>query len=507
MKYSKKKYLDYMVRTIDALNSSDSQTHIFINNPGFGNIFDILKNESYRKTFNSKLEEHYGTEYSQTIIKSLKRSSLNSFYTPEGVVNAMSDYLKWQGHFTPKTILEPSAGNGVFIRRLLKQFPDSKFTAFEKEILTVRILEHNFKNHTNVRVYGTPFENFNQTDATKKYDLVISNIPFGANKIFDPGLSGHPLQSQLSKNIHSYFVHKSLECLAPSGISILICTKNFMDKGKYAAIREHLMLENNLLGAVRLPDTTFAQENTSVVTDIMIFQNKNQIETSVEQDEINSFFSRTVEKEIGDNAVQISEYFDKNPEHILGVMEEGGLYSNLDYTVKADFAPTMLEEKIGGLLSTFQFQPKTEESKEKGILAPMEEAVAKQPKIETDEQVLVQNEVVKDTNVFTLKPGNLTIKHQKVFKIDANNDLEPVTVKAKEFDRLSKIVALRDTYFKLLESATDNYDKVRDELDYQYEAFHFQYGRLNDKPNYHFVTLDVQGPLLWIWKPQKMVFL
>ena len=46
MKYSKKKYLDFMVRTIDALNNPEGQPHFFINNPGFGNIFDILKNEA-----------------------------------------------------------------------------------------------------------------------------------------------------------------------------------------------------------------------------------------------------------------------------------------------------------------------------------------------------------------------------------------------------------------------------------------------------------------------------
>ena len=45
MKYSKKKYLDYLVRTIDALNEPEHEQHIHINNPGFGNIFDILQEQ------------------------------------------------------------------------------------------------------------------------------------------------------------------------------------------------------------------------------------------------------------------------------------------------------------------------------------------------------------------------------------------------------------------------------------------------------------------------------
>jgi len=50
MKYSKKKYLDFMVRTLDALNDPNPEQHFFINNPGFGNIFDILRNERCNST-------------------------------------------------------------------------------------------------------------------------------------------------------------------------------------------------------------------------------------------------------------------------------------------------------------------------------------------------------------------------------------------------------------------------------------------------------------------------
>jgi N12 class adenine-specific DNA methylase len=45
-------------------------------------------------------------------------------------------------------------------------------------------------------------------------------------------------------------------------------------------------------------------------------------------------------------------------------------------------------------------------------------------------------------------------------------------------------------------------------LDYQYDAFNFQYGHLNDTANYHFVTLDIQGPLiLSLETPMKGVFI
>ena len=498
MKYSKKKYLDFMVRTIDALNSSEGQPHFFINNPGFGNIFDILKNEGHRPIFIKKLEEYYGDEYSNTIINSLKKSSLNSYYTPEPVIKAISSYLISQTSFNPKNILEPSAGNGLFIRELLRPYPSSKYTAFEKEILTVRILEHNFKNEEKVKIFGIPFENLAQTDATKTYDLVVSNIPFGANKIFDTALMGHPLQSQISKNIHSYFIYKSLACLRPSGISILICTKNFMDKAKYTPIREHLVLRNNFIGGVRLPDTTFSQENTAIVTDILVFQNNRHIETSLEQTKINTLFSKSSEHPVGNNFVQINDYYSEYPLQIIGTITEGGLYNNTDYTVKTDKNLAQIAIEISKLMGGFTIQQQTQKIQSVPIAIPKPKEVI--PKSQT---IGLTNDIVTQ-----LRPGNLTIKRQKLYKVNEENRLELLKVKPREFDRVSKIIALRETYLKLLQSPDEQKENVRDELDYQYDAFNFQYGQLNDKFNYPFVTLDIQGPLiLGLETPKGGVFI
>ncbi len=59
-----------------------------------------------------------------------------------------------------------------------------------------------------------------------------------------------------------------------------------------------------------------------------------------------------------------------------------------------------------------------------------------------------------------------------------------------------------------MQSPAEQKENVRDELDYQYDAFNFQYGKLNDKGNYPFVTLDIQGPLiLGLETPKDGVFI
>ena len=480
MKYSKKRYLDYMVRTVNALRKSDSSNHTFINNPGFGNIFDILKNEKYRLEFLKSLESYVGADYVETILTSLKKGSLNSFFTPDPIIRSISEYLNTIPEFSPKTILEPSAGNGLIVRQLLRQYPNALVTAFEKEILTARILEHNFKNRDNVTLFGIPFENINQTNAVKNYDLVVSNIPFGANKIFDPELTNHHLGTEITKNIHSYFVYKSLKMLKPRGLAILVCTKNFLDKSKYAQIREHLVEENNFLGAVRLPDNAFESENTAIVTDILVFQNNRALELSEQQSKINHLFKNTSKVELEGNEIQFSSYFQAHPENILGTMKPGGLYDHLDYTVINPNNIATIKPALSHALNEF---------KPSFVKAQTMATAPKKTNTPTEDN---QNQIYSGP----LNPGNLIVAEQKIAKITDSGKYYYLKTKRHEFDKLTKIISLRDAYLKLLNTSTEEGHKLWEDLNYLYDMFIFQYGNLNSKSNYHLVTLDKQGPLM-----------
>jgi N12 class adenine-specific DNA methylase len=85
--------------------------------------------------------------------------------------------------------------------------------------------------------------------------------------------------------------------------------------------------------------------------------------------------------------------------------------------------------------------------------------------------------------------------------------VELLQTKSKDFDKLSKIIALRDMYFDFLNSDADNARQLHANLVYQYDMFVFQYGKLNDKTNYPYVTLDIQGPLiLSLESPKNGVF-
>ena len=95
-----------------------------------------------------------------------------------------------------------------------------------------------------------------------------------------------------------------------------------------------------------------------------------------------------------------------------------------------------------------------------------------------------------------LRAGNLFIKDQKIAKITDTGSFYFLKTKRNEFQKLSQIISLRDAYLKLIDADDFSGEKILSDLKYQYDVFVFQYGNLNDKENYQFVTQDIQGPLI-----------
>ena len=76
----------------------------------------------------------------QRFVRSLRNSVLTSFYTPKAVVDTISKVLKKRG-VTVKNYLEPSAGKGTFIESVKETNPGVKATAFEKDLITGKVLK------------------------------------------------------------------------------------------------------------------------------------------------------------------------------------------------------------------------------------------------------------------------------------------------------------------------------------------------------------------------------
>jgi hypothetical protein len=83
-------------------------------------------------------------------VGSLKSSVLSAFYTPKPVTDALMDTLSACG-IRPSHFLEPSAGTGTFISSFRETMFEANITAFEKDLLTGKILSHLYPDNKILR--------------------------------------------------------------------------------------------------------------------------------------------------------------------------------------------------------------------------------------------------------------------------------------------------------------------------------------------------------------------
>ncbi len=201
---------------------------------------------------------------------SLKGSVLTAFYTPKEITDTLADILHEHG-IRPDRVLEPSAGVGAFVGSVLKSKPDADIMAFEKDLMTGKILGHLYPGQK-IRVQG--FEKI-EKPFTDYFDLAISNIPFGDVAVFDPEFTGSrdPARRTASKAIHNYFFLKSLDAVREGGIVAFIASRGVLDATSNEPIREYMMRNANLVAVTRLPNNLFTDNaGTEVGSDLIILQ-------------------------------------------------------------------------------------------------------------------------------------------------------------------------------------------------------------------------------------------
>ena len=257
---------------------------------------------------NSKDEREY-----KRYFDSLKSSVLTAFYTPPEVVAALADTLHDNG-ITPYRLLDPSAGQGVFISAFGANAPGAEVMAFDKDLLTGKLLSYLYPQHK-VRAEG--FERI-EKPFIGYFDVATSNIPFGDVAVFDPeytGAGNYPRRAA-AKTIHNYFFLKSLDAVRDGGIVAFITSQGVMN-AREGAIRMEMLKHADLVSAVRLPNNLFTDHaGTEVGSDLIILQ-KNEKKQAVS--ETDKLFAGTAPDVAG---FVTNTYFQKYPERIVRTQEK-----------------------------------------------------------------------------------------------------------------------------------------------------------------------------------------
>ena len=252
---------------------------------------------------NSKNESEY-----KQLMDSLKQSVLTAFYTPSAVTEALTDVLK-EHQIIPEKVLEPSAGIGAFVDSVLDNNPKADIMAFEKDLLTGKILRH-LHPEQKVRIEGfekieKPFNDY--------FDLAISNIPFGDVAVFDPSYTAMKgMRALVTRRIHNYFFVKALDTVRDGGLVAFITSQGVLNAKNNSAARFMMLYHADLVSAIRLPNNLFTENaNTEVGSDLIILQKNSQKESLRGDDNLLD----TVYND--ENRIPTNNYFLEHPERII----------------------------------------------------------------------------------------------------------------------------------------------------------------------------------------------
>ena len=394
-----------------------------------------------------------------------RASTLNAHYTSPMVIRAIYEAVEQMG-FRSGNILEPSCGVGNFFGMLPESMGESKLYGVELDSITGRIARQLYPN---ARIEVNGFEKTQYPDGV--FDLAIGNVPFGNYRVSDRPYDRHNLL------IHDYFFAKAIDKVRAGGIIAFITSNGIsggtMDK-KDAHAREYMARRCDLLGAVRLPNTTFrANAGTDIAMDIVFLQKREvprmQGEPLPEWVETDLLRTNTYTDKDGrerHDHVTMNRYFRTHPEMVLGDLD----------IVTGPFGPQLvcnpregadLEQQLHEAMQHIQGRYTEAELPELGEGEDIDTSLPADPDVKNYSYTVVDGAVYYRENSRMVRP-------------DLNATAEA---------RVKGLVELRDCVRRLIDlemNAAMPDAAIREqmaELNWLYDAFSAKYGLINDRAN------------------------
>jgi N12 class adenine-specific DNA methylase len=239
------------------------EQHVLARYVGWGGLKSVFDPKS-QAAIDQKTRQELESLLTKEEYFEARQSVLNAHYTSQEIIGAIYSVLDHMG-FSGGNVLEPTYGSGNFIGLMPEHMAaSSKWYGSELDPITARIGQHLYPD---AQLLQTGFQNAEFPYG--KFDLVIGNPPFGAERITD----SNKKRSDISGfKIHNYVIAKSGMHLRPGGVMAMVVTSRFLDTADPEA-RNYLAKQFKFLGAIRLPNDAFVKNaGTEVTTDLVFFQ-------------------------------------------------------------------------------------------------------------------------------------------------------------------------------------------------------------------------------------------
>ncbi|WP_293299834.1 helicase-related protein [Pedobacter sp. UBA4863] len=292
------------------------------------------------------LQAHLSEPDYRKAISSVKNSILSAFYTPAFVPDVLYSTLAAKG-IQPSSVYEPSSGSGVFINSATTHFNKvQKITGVEKDFLTSKVLAAvSSVSAVPVKVYNQGLEEA-PTNDDGRYDLIVSNIPFGNFTVYDPDLR----DKTVTDKIHNYFFAKGLQKIGNGGLLAYITTDAFLNSSSNREARDYLFERADLVSVVVMPDNLMKETgNTEAPNHLLIVQrNDNKQELSLTE----KLLLKTTEAENELGKFTINSYLRSVPELIVGNRVSAGTnqYGKVNQSVWQEGELESISAKLSQIL-------------------------------------------------------------------------------------------------------------------------------------------------------------
>ena len=171
-------------------------------------------------------------------------------------------------------VLEPCAGDGVFINALLQVEKNLNIDVFELDEREAKKLKKNF-NSENISIKNTDtllYNDFINGSSNNRYDYIIANPPYGAWQDYEKRLKLKTIYPGLYvKETYTTFLFLCLNLLKPGGRLVFITPDTYLNLHMHTYLRKYI-LQNSLVKEIAIfpssffPGVNFGYSKLSIIT-------------------------------------------------------------------------------------------------------------------------------------------------------------------------------------------------------------------------------------------------
>lgn len=249
-----------------------------------------------------------------------------AYYTKSNsIVTYMTKLLNLNGS---ERILEPCAGDGVFIDSIINLFPNISIDALELSIDSVKMLLQKYRKSKSIQIRQTDYlKDTTLDDYIVKggvYDAIIANPPYGAwREIEERKQLKDKFNGLYAKESYTLFLIHSINLLKEGGKLSFIIPDTWLNVHMHKQVRKYILTNTMITEISLFPSSFFPNVNFGYANLMIISLKKN----SIIEENLNNKFN------IYSNFKSVDELLKNNLSNISKVsLSQNQIFTNRDYS-------------------------------------------------------------------------------------------------------------------------------------------------------------------------------